>query len=191
MVTDISKSSTEQFFATLQQENQNEIDESKLLIKEISPLVDHPSGDNTEIVIAAKPNSGYVGEVTVTYNRNTLEALYEKMDSPVLITRTSTGATPEEILSMLNEAGGSNLAMEEDVITFTIPPIVHGGTVVTIEAAEDSVAYIGQADILVELDETVPEQYPYTLISAPGVFPSGFFSTNDRIRTLTLVGVAL
>jgi hypothetical protein len=101
-----------------------------------------PTPKNTELTIAAKEASGFVGAVTLRYNRNNLAALLPFADFAI-----EGDVTLEAILDKLNTAAGTHLSAE-DFQSMSIPTFIYGvvGTV-TLIATDTSLEWVGQLEV--------------------------------------------
>lgn len=131
-------------------------DETKVEISEPRVTEENQNGDNTVVVLKAKPASGYIGNKTVLYTRLDLGRVFSGV-SPAL--DLDTDSETDLIIKTINDKFG--LDLDEDV------EILKEARSLTVSAKENNYKYIGFVKVLLAetLDKVIaanPEGFSYT-----------------------------
>lgn len=108
-----------------------------------------PAFRNTEILVRPTAATKKYGAARLWYNRILL--------SDVPRTRSIIFAAPtratmiSDVIPLINERYGINLT-SKDYINASLPPVADGGRLIAIQAAPNSLVYIGQLDVMVTGD---------------------------------------
>ncbi len=152
MATDISLSSAEQLLVLINTENSTTIPLEKITFNTPTVLQDDPDSKNSSVLVSAIPDSGYNGNVTVKYSRNSLALLqaYNGGDPIELILEEGDGL--EEALVEFNGLYGTNLQAGVDIdSSITFPTVDYTEQNYVLTALPGSLAYSGTLTITVSL----------------------------------------
>lgn len=114
--------------------------------------VSHPTGKNTSLVVSAAPNTEYVGDVTVNYNRLDLAGFETNYGSTSLV--VPENATAAQIVAAFNAYYDSSLDTSDYVNNAPGTPPDFDGETYTLVAAAGSLAYIGEVVLDIQLATT-------------------------------------
>ena len=131
-------------------------DETKVEISEPRVTEENQNGDNTVVVLKAKPASGYIGNKTVLYTRLDLGRVFSGV-SPAL--DLDADSETDVILKTINDKFG--LDLDEDI------EILKEARSLTVSAKDNNYKYIGFVKVLLAetLDKvftTNPDGFSYT-----------------------------
>lgn len=131
-------------------------DETKVEISEPRVTEENQNGDNTVVVLKAKPASGYIGNKTVLYTRLDLGRVFSGV-SPAL--DLDAESETDVIVKTINDKFG--LDLDEDV------EILKEARSLTVSAKDNNYKYIGFVKVLLAetLDKVIsanPEGFSYT-----------------------------
>ena len=134
-------------------------DETKVEISEPRVTEENQNGDNTVVVLKAKPASGYIGNKTVLYTRLDLGRVFSGV-SPAL--DLDAESETDVIVKTINDKFG--LDLDEDV------EILKEARSLTVSAKVNNYKYIGFVKVLLAetLDKVIstnPEGFSYTSIN--------------------------
>src|SRR5690606_25575993 len=114
-----------QVLSLISTENQINLDFTHVDLEVPVSLENDDDGKNTSLVVQAKPNTGYVGDVTVKYDRLDMEGFRQYGDPTFEI---PLGGGLPEIIEAFNMFYGANLSLEDDIDSdLVVPEIDYAG----------------------------------------------------------------
>lgn len=153
-MTDLTNSSYSQLLNLIKQENglSNELTESDVDFINPTALEGHQTGKNTAVLVQSKPNTRYVGNVSITYNRMDLVNILSLGNTTLSISADSQDVDAD-LISSANAIYGINLSAD-DVAVVDAELVDYDGEFVTFNAKSISLAWIGTVDFLAKFNQT-------------------------------------
>lgn len=192
MTNDFDLGSKDRLFNLINKDNKNNqygivINDTDIELGTPTPLTEEDK--NTELVINSKPNTRTIGTVTLRYNRLDLSGLKDLADIPISIEGDTINSA--SVVEQINNVYGCNISVEE-LEEFTVEEVDYEGSLITLRAKSDSLAWINEIELLVKLDQGLLSDV-FTNIELRGLRWSGLrlLGNVEILHTVQIAGANL
>lgn len=154
MSTSLNKPSVDLIIDLINVANSTSLNSTKISFEAPSVLSNDPNNHNTGVKVVAVKDSGYIGDVDVTYNRLDIGLLFKNIALNLDVTKP---ATTKDLLPKLNSKYGLGLTID-DIEDNAVDMSGDGPHTHTIVMKVTSLAYIGQVTTTIGPDPEVGER---------------------------------
>lgn len=154
MSTSLNKPSVDLIIDLINVANSTSLNSTKISFEVPSVLSNDPNNHNTSVKVVAVKDSGYIGDVDVTYNRLDIGLLFKNI---ALNLDVAKPATTKDLLPKLNSKYGLGLTID-DIEDNAVDMSGDGPHTHTIVMKVASLAYIGQVTTTIGPDPEVGER---------------------------------